>query len=491
MNKFYFILILLLSGKVYGQEVLKERLVGYSYVIPGHSYDSAALHYPNRNLGYSGEYSDMYNQNNYWSAPFDSISRYYSPSEPHSTRIFNRNKSKNEMTVDLELRNDTIPKNHYATKEYIKVDSKTKNILQTLLFGYSQSLKEVVLNAQYFLYDKQNRKIKDSLINYDYLREAITLVQTKTIMYGESAMRKSTMFTADTIGTNVGKYKIEFWNPRGLLTQTDTYEITDSQSIENYNIEYRFYDQKDRQTQLLKTELTNGFLDTISNTRTLYTDSTSVNKEIRYEISENININYDTLTQHGKTLKAYRNDNLILQEWYSKDGSNWKKNRIFTYKYNERNQLTEMVYTDVKQRTTFFHNGGRRILEYTAQGNLSKYSVFYTGDYGATYNKTTEYNYYYEPYLEKETNLNYTRLNPIAYPNSFADNVNILFSCVPNKAGTITFSNLQGEIIERHNFSSPSEIYQYTWSRSDLPRGVYLAKIVMGKEVATVRLVKL
>ena len=484
-----FLIILFAPCLLFGQDVIKERLVGWSIYQYGTFKDSSNIHYSSKRHGSNKRYNEYNNPFEYWVSTYDSISSYYGREKPHSTKIFNRNNASGSMDVHFEIRDDSIPASHYLTREYIRIDKKTKNLLEYADYNILTG-KEVVNGRMYFEYDQRNNIIKDSMVNYWY-GELSGYNTSKRIYSSDNKTFKRIQFCSDSLSNVAGKYTIQFWNTAGLVSQVETYKLSQTNEIENHQIKYSHYDEKSRKTLQINIEINNGIEDTVTYSETKYSDSFDNNGNLIEEVTKIKNNKSGSLINSFRTTFKYDRDKLTQKIWYGWDSMEWVKAQIFDYKYNRDGLLTELTITRSKARTTYIiPSATKHIWKYNNSGHLIADEEYESFDYGLTYGQTAALYYYFEPYLEETTPLNYTQLMPAAYPNPLGHSTNILFSCVPNKEGIITISNLQGAIITQHKFSTPNEIYQYQWQANDVPQGIYLANIVMGKEVATIKLLK-
>lgn len=493
MKKYFLIFLLLLSSTVEAQNIVQERLLSSSLYYNGTFYDSSHIFYPNQHQGYLGDTRSLYDWNLYWSATYDSITKYSSPTQAIHTRYFERDRTSSQVSVHLLMRSDSIPFYNYASKEKVWVDKKTTNVIRYDLYGYATnaSLKEIILNSIFTEYNSNDQRVKDSII-YFINGEASNYRLISNTYFDNKELKQSITFEAYSLAVDIGSYVIRNYNELGSLIKQESFIRNSNQITTNLEvIEYQ-YDEKNRIILEVETAHENGLWDTVRFSAHQYEDSTfsQNNIEVTTTYTKN-NVAEEFIPLNRIVNQSYSNNLLQKRTFYSWDSVQWVQEITFEYQYDSSNRITKLFHSSPRSRTTVpTPTATKRNWTYTKHGNLKSHIVSEAYDIENKFYKTREEYYYYEPYLNEETSLNYSQLVPIVYPNPFQGDVQILFSCVPNKEGSITIFNSGGKIISTHDFSSPNEFYQYEWDATNQPSGIYYARIIMGKEISTVRLIK-
>ncbi len=471
MKNFIYLFLLFVSIGSNAQNVTKERLVGFSYYTNGSRSDSASFTYP-----------DRYTTNGYSDAQVQSVEEYKEVGfkERYSYDLENKIRSK---TIFIKNKKEVDKQIYSHDKKLISSDkiiflSGTEKLTHRIWrtdYDRDEELEDYYVKITN--YNSEERPIYDSSIIYH--PNNTFDINTAHFSYPNKNVLKTISYNNNWEDSLMNKVSIDS-NSNGTH-YIETYNVLIDNTITNNRKRIKSNINGIRlNIQFLKV---NGLWDTISYTETKY-----------LEIRDGMNLleqktlirnsPTDTFRNTYKISKEYNKYGLYtLQRTFNVDSiGNWKLETTSIPTYNNLNQLifSKTIYEENNRYST-------TQTTYTSKGSLA--SLKQSNVYPNLITSTTN-NYYYEPYLKEETQLNYNQLVPITYPNPFKSDINILFSCIPNKAGTITITNTEGKIIEKHNFSSPTEIYQYTWNANHLPAGIYIARITMGKETENIQLQK-
>jgi hypothetical protein len=470
------IFLLLFSVSAFGQGVTKERLIGFSFYQNNERSDSASFIYPDKHTANSTQGTFIQGVYQYKDITFNERVSYDEQNqEKNKTRFI-----KNDNTVEMKI---TSPDGLIIVKsDYLKFKKGTEKVIQRRVRNYNEEKKEIKDNFNRTVnYNNDNLPIFDSM-SWDFGDLGFSNETIKSFYHqGEKIYSItirlnsfSTTSTDITIDSFLGDTRIRYYYT--VTNHTDTSDQTKRTIKTN----------KDGRTVLNIYESQEvPSWDTLTYEEFEYYETyNDKNLLIERTTNKKTSLNAPFL-KFSKIVRGYNEHNsYVSEEQYTADSSNnWKLLRTISASYNDHNKLikNEIIYPNSEeyQLTRYTYNDrGNLIFQDFEQIGLNESSL------------NQRLYYYYEPYLEKEINLNYSQLVPIAYPNPFKTGTNILFSCVPNKAGNITIYNSEGQIIDNHSFNPASEIYQYRWDAVGQPKGIYFARIIMGKEIKTIKLIK-
>lgn len=516
------LLFVFVSSYCFAQDVTKERLVGWSIYNNSTRTDSASLFYPSRAVG--DDYSSVFIQGTqqFLESKIDSIQYYDELDKLRQRKSIRRDSIKKEMLIQslfFDQQSESWKKTEIESVSYLpNFNTKLSHLIKNTWFT------DTLINffEHNFLFSESGQKIADTVRRYNTVTDSYIKSIHNYYYYSNGKIRKSTTRTFDNTTNRILSYREDSTSVN--LSFTESYNLDSSNNrknhirkivirnntnnlIKNINLEnkigvwdttllseqsltdsFSIVSKKNYSTLINKSYYFNQNLrDSSTYFESLRIDSTNNDDKSVLQIVFTRNDQNTPLVRLTKKISKYSNADVHFRQQYEWDSSAWKLNYEWSFKFNA-NENSHSTYTYRANNSRTDYSLDKTYIN--SAGNPIKQQSYTSVDDSLNFVLINEYNYYYEKYAEEKTLLNYDELSPISYPNPFTKNVSILFSCVPNKAGTITISNLQGEVMERHNFSSHIELYQYNWNASGLPKGIYLARIVMGKEVSTIKLLK-
>lgn len=78
--------------------------------------------------------------------------------------------------------------------------------------------------------------------------------------------------------------------------------------------------------------------------------------------------------------------------------------------------------------------------------------------------------------------------NVLVYPNPVADVLNIKLLTDENQQGRIEILSIEGRVVHAEMITSDTQVYQI--DASSLPKGLYLCRIINGKLIETIKIIK-